>query len=227
MIGELVITEREFCRDLKLTWQAFGLDTPTMLEQRAVDVPVLFGNLNEVIEVSEKFLDTLQEEVKSKSNAAEQMVGKCFLQHAEAMKNVYTEYCINHDKAEQLLEKYEGIQDIQRLLQKGVETLQSQVACFNMGSILIKPVQRILKYPLMLNELIKVNSKKGMPCIFRIIGCITHPKNNKKSKFQCTEDDHKDRADLVQAVSIMADVAAFINESKRRKDIGKHSENLD
>ena len=74
------------------------------------------------------------------------------------MKKVYTDYCINHEKAEQLLEKYEQIPEVQKMLQKGVETLQSQVVCFNMGSILIKPVQRILKYPLMLNELIKVNT---------------------------------------------------------------------
>ncbi len=47
------------------------------------------------------------------------------------------------------------------MLQKGVETLQSQVSCFNMGSILIKPVQRILKYPLILNELIKVRQTWG------------------------------------------------------------------
>jgi uncharacterized Zn finger protein len=52
----------------------------------------------------------LQEEVKSKSSPEEQMVGRCFLQHAEAMKTVYTEYCVNHDKAEQLLEKYDQIQ---------------------------------------------------------------------------------------------------------------------
>ena len=32
--------------------------------------------------------------------------------------------------------------------------------------------------------------------------------------------DDEDRSDLVEAVGIMADVAAFINESKRRKDIG-------
>ena len=38
------MTEREFCRDLKLTWQAFGLDTPEVLEQRQVDVQGLFGN---------------------------------------------------------------------------------------------------------------------------------------------------------------------------------------
>ena len=62
-----------------------------------------------------------------------------------------------------------------------------------MGSILIKPVQRILKYPLMLNELIK-----------------------------CTEVEHSDRADLTRARDIMTDVASFINESKRRKDIGKN-----
>ena len=51
-----------------------------------------------------------QEEVKSKSNPEEQMVGRCFLQHSETMKAAYTEYCINHDKAEQLLEKYDQIQ---------------------------------------------------------------------------------------------------------------------
>ena len=60
MIGELVQTEREFCRDLKLTWEAFGLDTPEIMEQRNIDVNVLFGNLKDVIDVSEKFLDTLQ-----------------------------------------------------------------------------------------------------------------------------------------------------------------------
>ena len=65
--------------------------------------------------------------MKSKTDADEQMVGKCFLRHAEAMKRVYTEYCVNNDRAEQLLEKYEAAPEVQRLLQKGVETLQAQV----------------------------------------------------------------------------------------------------
>jgi len=159
VIAELARTEAEFCRDLKLTWQAFGLDTPEMMEGRGVDVQALFGNLAEVVDVSEKFSETLQQEVKSRSCPAEQRVGRCFLQHADTMKKVYTEYCVNNDRAEQLLEKYEAMPDVHRVLQKGVETIQSQVACFNMGSILIKPVQRILKYPLMLNELIKVVMK--------------------------------------------------------------------
>ena len=59
------------------------------------------------------------------------MVGRCFLRHAEAMKRAYTDYCVNNDRAEQLLEKYEAgggeAAEVQRLLQKGVETLQAQV----------------------------------------------------------------------------------------------------
>ncbi len=103
----------------------------------------------------------MQQEVKSRECPAEQRVGRCFLAHADSMKRIYTDYCVNHDKAEQLLEKYDSVPEVQKLLQRGVETLQGQVACFNMGSILIKPVQRILKYPLMLNELIKVSE----PCL--------------------------------------------------------------
>lgn len=159
VIRELVQTEREFCRDLKLTWQAFGLDTPEILEQRGIDVGVLFGNLREVTEVSDEFLKSLTDEAQVHTNAGEQLIGKCFLQFADQMKKVYTEYCINNDKAEQALEKYEQVPEIQSVLQKGVEVLQAQVSCFNIGSILIKPVQRILKYPLILNELIKVSPK--------------------------------------------------------------------
>lgn len=55
--------------------------------------------------------------------------------------------------------QYESVEEIQTLFNKGLETLRLQVACFDMGSILIKPVQRILKYPLILNELIKVRIK--------------------------------------------------------------------
>ena len=34
--------------------------------------------------------------------------------------------------------------------------MRQHMSVFDLGSILIKPVQRILKYPLLLNELIKV-----------------------------------------------------------------------
>jgi len=46
-----------------------------------------------------------------------------------------------------------------KVFNKGIETLRRQIACFDMSSILIKPIQRIVKYPLMLYELIKVSNR--------------------------------------------------------------------
>jgi hypothetical protein len=52
------------------------------------------------------------------------------------------------------------------VFQKGVETLQHQIACFDMSSIIIKPVQRIMKYPLILNELFKVSWENLLAAAF-------------------------------------------------------------
>ena len=43
------------------------------------------------------------------------------------------------------------------VIRGGVEELRRRgVTCFDMESMLIKPVQRILKYPLLLNQIAKV-----------------------------------------------------------------------
>lgn len=189
VISELVFTEKEFVRDLKITYETFNLHNPQSLESRGINVEVVFGNILDVMHLAEDLLDKLQFAMKGKSDD-EQCVGPCFLELAERMKTVYGQYCMNHDEALLLLEKYESDEGIQKIFNKGLETLRYQIACFDMGSILIKPVQRILKYPLILNELIK-----------------------------CTEDDHKDKPALLDAVKTITEVATYINEYKRRKDI--------
>ena len=149
----------------------------------------LFGNLSDVISVSEQFLSSLQPDGDSGMPGVVK-VAASFLKHAEAMKSVFNLYCLNHDKAEALLTKYESGPGTQKHLNHGLERIRIDIACFNLESILIKPVQRILKYPLILNELLK-----------------------------STDDDHCDKAGLREAVTVMGDIAAFINETKRRKDI--------
>lgn len=62
----------------------------------------------------------------------------------------------------------------------------------NLGSFLIKPVQRVMRYPLLLTELLGA-----------------------------TPESHHDRAQLAKAVQAVKDINVNINESKRRKDLGK------
>ncbi|KAK7790783.1 hypothetical protein R5R35_000425 [Gryllus longicercus] len=189
VISELVMTEKEYVRDLKITFEVFNLHDPSKLESRGINVKILFGNILEVMCFAEEFLDKLLFSMKGK-NEDEQCLGVVFLEMADQMKSIYGEYCMNHDHALGLLEKYESEQEVQKVFNKGLETLRYQIACFDMSSILIKPVQRILKYPLILNELIKY-----------------------------TSESHMDKPDLLRAVKTIMDVATYINECKRRKDI--------
>ena len=61
----------------------------------------------------------------------------------------------------------------------------------DMGSLLIKPVQRVMKYPLLLGEL-----------------------------WQATPSDHPDNSPLQEALTAAKIINVNINEFKRRKDIG-------
>jgi len=56
IITELVLTEKDYVRDLKITYETFNLHNPRTLETRGVDVKVVFGN---ILEVCVKFLKAL------------------------------------------------------------------------------------------------------------------------------------------------------------------------
>lgn len=62
----------------------------------------------------------------------------------------------------------------------------------DLGSFLIKPVQRVMRYPLLLMELLGA-----------------------------TPESHPDRAPLAAAVLAVKEINCNINESKRRKDLGE------
>ncbi|KAI4493102.1 hypothetical protein M0802_009652 [Mischocyttarus mexicanus] len=189
VISELVLTEKEYVRDLKLTYDTFNLSNPHFLKAKGIDVDVLFGNILEIIQIAEELLYEILKAMKGCDEQLQQ-VGTCFIKMANKLRVVYVKYCGNHEAALALLKKYENNEEIMVTFNKGTETLRYQIACFDMSSILIKPVQRILKYPLILFELIK-----------------------------CTEDDHPDKESVKEAWQAMTDVACYINEYKRRKDL--------
>lgn len=62
----------------------------------------------------------------------------------------------------------------------------------NLGSFLIKPVQRVMRYPLLLMELLSA-----------------------------TPEAHPDKAPLTAAVLAVKEINVNINEYKRRKDLGE------
>ncbi|KAG8196563.1 hypothetical protein JTE90_003576 [Oedothorax gibbosus] len=184
IITELLQTEKDYLSDLKLLQDIF-LRNPTEAKQKGIDIPTLFGNLDEVIDVAGRLLRRLQ-----KVSRDNQLIGECFVDMSDELKEIYGHYCRNHDEVNSIVDKIEPQSAAGQFLSHKIELMKRQTNCFDLPSMLIKPVQRILKYPLLLNELLK-----------------------------CTEDSHADKQWLIQATNLMTDVAAAVNEFKRRKDL--------
>ncbi|KAI8084138.1 uncharacterized protein B0P05DRAFT_578568 [Gilbertella persicaria] len=103
-----------------------------------------------------------------------------------SIDSIYSDYCKRHEDAVLKLQELE----LQPEVQHCKEQIQGKTTSWDLGSLLIKPVQRVLKYPLLLREILT----------------LTPP----------THDDHDD---LSAAVKEIQEVADNINEIKRRKDI--------
>ncbi|KAG1660804.1 Dynamin-binding protein [Nymphon striatum] len=188
VLVELFETERNYLATLKLCYDTF-LRNREETQNVGIDIETLFGNMDEVMDVASRLLEQLENAVNNRAEE-KQVIGVCFDAIAEDMKQAYGHYCRNHDEVTALLEKYDENPAIQAYINKGIQKVRLTINCFDLGSILIKPVQRILKYPLLLNEL-----------------------------HRCTEEGHPDKIELLDAIHLMTDVATAINEYKRRRDL--------
>ena len=76
------------------------------------------------------------------------------------MKQAYVSYCVSHDDALRILERNRFRNAcLQNFVNHVLENLSQLVGgqpVLSVQSFLIKPVQRVLKYPLLLGDLLKV-----------------------------------------------------------------------
>ncbi|XP_050361629.1 uncharacterized protein LOC126780965 isoform X1 [Nymphalis io] len=106
----------------------------------------LTGNINEVLQVHEQFLDLLEE--CAMKTGPDQRVGGLFLQWAPKIKSVHQIYCAGHPKAVCILDKYK----------EELNTWMENAGAVCPGVLVLtaglsKPFRRLGKYPAMLQEL--------------------------------------------------------------------------
>ena len=110
----------------------------------------LFGNLNKLVDVQRRFLICVEENVRRPQD--EQHFGHVFKMMEEDF-TVYEPFCANYASALELITSEAS--NLVRL--KGVPAAEGCYLdpAYELPAFMIKPVQRICKYPLLLEQLLK------------------------------------------------------------------------
>ncbi|KAM4545415.1 rho guanine nucleotide exchange factor TIAM1 isoform 3-T3 [Odontesthes bonariensis] len=160
VIGELVETEKTYVKDLNCLIECYltPLQKESFLTQDELDI--LFGNLGEMVEFQVEFLRTLEDGIRlvpdlERLERVEQFkkvlfsLGGSFLYYADRFK-IYSAFCASHTKVPKVLAKAKTDPEFKAFL---AERNPRQQHSSTLESYLIKPIQRVLKYPLLLREL--------------------------------------------------------------------------
>ncbi|KAF5909222.1 guanine nucleotide exchange factor DBS isoform X3, partial [Clarias magur] len=149
VMNELLETERAYVEELLCVLQGYAdeMDNPSMAHLIPITLQnkkdVLFGNMAEIYHFHNK---TFLRELEAYTDCPE-LVGRCFLERMTDLQ-IYEKYCQNKPRSESLWRQFSDCAFFQECQKKLEHKL-------GLDSYLLKPVQRITKYQLLLKELLK------------------------------------------------------------------------
>ncbi|KAM5177208.1 pleckstrin homology domain-containing family G member 3 isoform 3-T5 [Callospermophilus lateralis] len=181
VVREIVETERMYVQDLRSIVEDYLLkiiDTPGLLTPEQVSA--LFGNIESIYALNSQLLRDLDS-----CNSDPVAVANCFVERSQEF-DIYTQYCNNYPNSVAALTECMRDKQQAKFFRDRQELLQHSLP---LGSYLLKPVQRILKYHLLLQEIAKHFDEE-------------------EDGFEVVED----------AIDTMTCVAWYINDMKRRHE---------
>ncbi|XP_074170439.1 pleckstrin homology domain-containing family G member 2 isoform X2 [Rhinolophus sinicus] len=142
---EIVETERAYVRDLRSIVEDYlgPLLDGGVLGLSTEQVGTLFANIEDIYEFSSELLEDLE------GSSSAGGIAECFVQRSEDF-DIYTLYCMNYPSSLALLRELSLSPPAALWLQERQAQLHHSLP---LQSFLLKPVQRILKYHLLLQEL--------------------------------------------------------------------------
>ncbi|XP_078619950.1 kalirin-like isoform X2 [Branchiostoma floridae x Branchiostoma japonicum] len=151
ILQELLETERDYVKDLGSVMEGY---VATMKEQGIPEDmegkdKIVFGNIHQIYEWHR---DTFSGELEKCADSPDR-VANLFLRY-ERRLHMYVVYCQNKPKSEHIVSEY---------IDTYFEEMRTKLGHkLSLQDLLIKPVQRIMKYQLLLKDLLKHTQKAGL-----------------------------------------------------------------
>ncbi|XP_028251226.1 pleckstrin homology domain-containing family G member 3-like isoform X2 [Parambassis ranga] len=148
VVMEIIETERMYVKDLRSIvedYLAHIIDLSN-LPIRPEQVCNLFGNIEDIYEFNSELLQSL--DMCENDPVA---IAQCFVNKSEYFE-IYTQYCTNYPNSVAALTDCMRSQTLAKFFRERQAALKRSLP---LGSYLLKPVQRILKYHLLLQEIAK------------------------------------------------------------------------
>ncbi|XP_069507505.1 rho guanine nucleotide exchange factor 37 [Ambystoma mexicanum] len=149
-VSELITTESGYLQDITL----LATDIRTQLQQMpTIAVEELLSNTDEILRLSQEFLEMME---KSDTEEQDQLcvIGNLFLEYSHDMEQVYRVYCADYKRALSLLDDYKKNPVLYQEIHTRINAVLPR-AVPDLSFLLVKPVQRITKYPLLLKKILE------------------------------------------------------------------------
>uniref|UniRef100_A0A8C5AER4 non-specific serine/threonine protein kinase n=1 Tax=Gadus morhua TaxID=8049 RepID=A0A8C5AER4_GADMO len=149
VLNELIQTEKDYVKDLGIVVEGFmkTMEETVVPEDMKGKDKMVFGNIHQIYDWHRDFFVGELE----KCLEDHQLLPQLFIKHARRL-HMYVVYCQNKPKSEFIVAEYDKYFD---------QVLQSRLS---ISDFLIKPIQRITKYQLLLKDFLKYSSKAGIDC---------------------------------------------------------------
>ncbi|KAI5480812.1 Rho guanyl-nucleotide exchange factor [Pseudohyphozyma bogoriensis] len=153
------------------------------------DIQTIFANVTEVTNLAEDFAGVLANawDESSDEDMSDQ-IGMVLVEMMPRIQHVFGRYCTNHNLAIERLQ--EITPSLTSYLDECGSLSRGRTGAWDLPSLLIKPVQRCLKYPLLIHSIIKA-----------------------------TPDNHPDKMDLERAYTDIMMVTEHLDHASRVSDV--------
>ncbi|TFK07694.1 Kalirin [Platysternon megacephalum] len=152
VLNELVQTEKDYVKDLGIVVEGFmkRIEEKGVTEDMKGKDKIVFGNIHQIYDWHKDFFLAELEKCLQEHDRLAQL----FIKH-ERRLHMYVVYCQNKPRSEYVVAEYDAyFEEVQQEINQRL----------TLSDFLIKPIQRITKYQLLLKDFLRYSERAGLEC---------------------------------------------------------------